>query len=111
MFNPYAYNPYQQAQPYQKQELIRVNGRPGAEAYQMPPNSSALLLDESAPLVWLAQTDGAGYKTLTAYDINPHQPEPQVDVKSLIDRIERLEGIVNEKSHTASSRKKQSEAD
>jgi hypothetical protein len=35
----------------QRQEVVRVNGRNGAEAYQMAPNSSALLLDESAPVV------------------------------------------------------------
>jgi hypothetical protein len=35
----------------QHQEVVRVNGRNGAEAYQMAPNSSVLLLDESAPVV------------------------------------------------------------
>jgi hypothetical protein len=43
------YNPYQQISNHQ--EVIRVNGRQGAEAYQMAPNSSVLLLDENAPVV------------------------------------------------------------
>ena len=47
-----------------KQEVIKVNGKNGANAFQLAPDSSALLLDTSAPLVWLVQTDGAGYKTL-----------------------------------------------
>jgi len=85
-----------------KQEIIRVNGRQGAEAYQMMPNSSVLLLDETAPIVWLAQTDGAGYKTLTAYDVKPHVPEKPVDVKTLEERIAKLEAIINE-SNTAKS--------
>ncbi len=117
MYNPYAnFNPYQQiqAQPSytgQRQDLVRVNGKPGAEAYQMPPNSSALLLDESAPIVWLAQTDGAGYKPLSPYSITPYQPEPPVDVKSLVGRIERLEGLINDKPNSSSGRKNKSESD
>lgn len=54
-----------------RREVIRVNGRGGVDAYRMPPNSSELLLDETAPLVWLVQTDGAGYKTATAFDLTP----------------------------------------
>ena len=102
MYNPYnPYNPYQQNQqsfmPSQapRQELVKVNGRPGAEAYQMAPNSSALLLDETAPIVWLVQTDGAGYKSLSPYSISPYQPEPPVDVKSLLQRVEKLEAMIN----------------
>ena len=55
-----------------KQEVVRVNGKNGAEAFQMLPNSSILLLDETAPIVWLKTTDGAGYPTITPYDISPH---------------------------------------
>ena len=101
---PYYRNPYLS----QKQDLVRVNGKPGAEAYQMAPNSSALLLDESAPLVWLAQTDGAGYKTLSPYTITPYQPEPPVDTKSLLQRVERLEGLINDKPNSSGSRKQKS---
>lgn len=50
-------------------EVIRVNGRAGAEAFQMGENSSVLLLDETANIIWFAQTDGAGYKTLTPFTI------------------------------------------
>lgn len=97
-FNPYNSNPYPTAQPSypsQRQEIVKVNGRPGAEAYQMPANSSVLLLDETAPVVWLAQTDGAGYKTVMPYDIKPHQAEKPVDVKSLLQRVEKLEAMIN----------------
>lgn len=78
---------------YNRCDVIRVNGENGARAYQLAPNSSILLLDETAPIIWLAQTDGAGYKTLSAYDITPHkEPEP-VDLKALSDRIARLESM------------------
>lgn len=84
----------------QKQEVVRVNGKNGAQAYQMPPNSSILLLDVTAPIVWLKITDGAGYPTITPYDISPHKVEPvqvqTADTQALQERIIRLENIVNE---------------
>lgn len=81
--------------PLQRMEIIRVNGENGARAYQMAPNSSVMLLDESAPLVWLAQTDGAGYKTVTPYTITPYQAAPAPDYSSLVGRIERLEALIH----------------
>jgi len=39
----------------------------------MAPNSDALVLDETAPMIWYAQTDGTGYLTVTPFDISPHQ--------------------------------------
>ena len=100
---PYAYpnlyqNPtYQQTMP---QQVIKVHGKNGADMYRMSPNSSVLLLDELEPLVYLAQTDGAGYKTITAYDIQLHQELPPVDTHSLEQRISRLEEILNESNFT-----------
>ena len=89
MFN----QPFMFQQP-QRTEIIHVNGENGATAFQMMPNSQALLLDDTAPLVWLAQTDGAGYKTLTPYEIKPY--EKKEPIKSLEERIERLEAMLNE---------------
>lgn len=80
----------------QRYEIIRVNGENGAQAFQMAPNSSALLLDETAPIVWLVQTDGAGYKTAKPFSISPYQPQPPVDVHALEARINRLEALINE---------------
>jgi len=95
-FNQYQmYNPYQ---PQARSEVIRVTGENGARMYQMPPNSSALLLDESEPIVWLKQTDGAGYPTITPYKITPFTPESPV--KGLEERITRLEEIINAKSNS-----------
>lgn len=81
-----------------KYDVIHVNGQNGAQALQMAPNSSAIVMDDTAPLVWLCQTDGAGYKTVRAFDISPHQDSQPVDVGSLEARIQRLEEIVNDKS-------------
>ena len=101
-YNPYGTN-------YSRYEIIRVNGENGAKAFQMAPNSNILLLDENDPIIWLAQTDGAGYKTVTPYQITPYQPDPVIDpqteqtLKMLNDmdqRIKELEEKVNAKSNT-----------
>lgn len=89
-----AFIPWGQYQP-QRTEIIRVNGENGARAFQMAPNSSVLLMDEFAPLVWMAQTDGAGYKTVTPFKIAPYQADPAPDLGSLEGRIKRLEDMLN----------------
>ena len=101
MYNPFApAMPFQQGpmmyqQPQQQTQVVRVNGEAGARTYQIGPNSSALLLDESGALVWLVTTDGAGYKTVGAYDITPHQQPAAADYSSLETRIKRLEDMIN----------------
>ena len=114
----YGYGNYPQQNPYQQRlnmmemgqlpryEIIRVNGENGARALQMAPNSNVLLLDETADLVWLAQTDGAGYKTVTPYTISPYQPTPQVSVSDLEARIARLEERLNEHDPAATGAKR-----
>ena len=94
-------------------KVIEVTGRAGAEAYQLGPDSSILLLDNTAPIVWLVKTDGAGYKTLAAYDIKPHEEAKPVDhFKELEDRISKLEETVNAKqSNTTNARRKSDAAE
>ena len=102
----YGYPPPMRGPMIPRQEITRVNGRNGAMAVQMAPNSSVLVLDETAPLVWLCQTDGAGYLTVTPFDIAPHQEAPQVSVNDLSARLARLEEIVNGKPDAGSSKQK-----
>ena len=105
---PYAYpfqsNPFGFQPP--QQQVVRVNGRGGAETYALAPNSSALLLDETAPVVWLVQTDGAGYKTLNPYNIEPVKPAPSVDVSSLESRVAKLEELIHDKPDSRSAEHK-----
>ena len=93
------FNSFQNA-PYQtltaRQEIIRVCGENGARAYQMAPNSSVLLLDENNPVIYLKQSDGAGYSTLTSYKISPCEPEKQINTNDLEKRISRLEELIYE---------------
>lgn len=89
----------------QRAEVPAVTGKNGAEAYALPPNSSVLLLDNSAPVVWLKVTDGAGYPTVTGYKIEPLQAQQQPDFNALENRIARLEAVINGKSDIGSTRK------
>ena len=82
--------------------IVRVNGRPGAETYQMAPNSEILLLDETQPVVWLKITDGAGYARLIPYNITPHEEE-KIDYKSIDERLKRLEDYINGKPDAVTS--------
>lgn len=93
----YNYNPYMMPQfNNNRQQIVRVNGMGGAQAFQMMPNSSALLLDENQPLLYLAQTDGAGYKTVTTFKIEAYTPEPEIDLEA---RIKKLEEMVYHGNH------------
>ena len=93
-YTPFAqnFNPVQASG--QPMQVVRVNGRNGAEAYGLGPNSSALLLDEGGTLVWLVTSDGAGYKTVAAYDIVPHKEQPAKEYTDLETRVKRLEDMI-----------------
>ena len=98
-------SPYNYYQPHY--DIIQVKGKNGAEALQMAPNSKVLLLDETDPLVWFVQTDGAGYKTITPYSITPYEPAPPIDLNALEARITSLEEKLNAKSNTGTNKKQQ----
>ena len=85
-------------------EIIRVNGEAGAKNFRMGPNSNALLLDNTAPRVWLAQTDGTGYLTVEPFKVIPEQQAEQVDLNNLAARVAQLEEIINDKSNSFSTK-------
>ncbi len=110
-YNPNIY-PYPQNtfNTMPKYEIIKVNGEAGAKSFRMAPNSSALLLDETAPIIWLVQTDGAGYSTAIAYDITLHKDVPPININELAARVSQLEETINAKSNFRANKqpKKQS---
>ena len=77
--NPYAnllaqnqyYNPQmnnQQIFPQeQPQNLIRVNGIDGAKAYQMNANSTVALFDSNEDILYIKNTDGAGFPSIRMF--------------------------------------------
>lgn len=100
-------NPFPYPTPFSNSiEIPHVNGQNGAMAYQMPSNSSILLLDDNSPIVYLVKTDSACYKSITPYEIREYKPKPPVDMESLLNRLDALERRVNEsdiKSNQSSS--------
>ena len=58
--------PFQAIQ--QTQNIQYVNGRTGADAYQMGANSSVILMDQNDSRFYLKQTDANGRATVRAYD-------------------------------------------
>lgn len=80
------------------QQVIQVAGRQSIDTLQMSPNSSVLIMDTSAPIVWLCVSDGLGKVTATAYDITLHQDTPAFDIagfaESVEDRLSALESKI-----------------
>lgn len=99
-YNPYGgyYTAPQTApqQPQIQQNILKVNGANGANAIQLRPNSSVLAIDNTQPVVWLAQTDGAGYKTVTPYAITPVQDVRETKIQQMETEIAELKQIVEE---------------
>lgn len=116
-YNPYQY--YQQPQPQPQnllppQQIMQTNGRPTFEAFKMSPNSSILLADTTAPIVWKCSTDGLGNVTSEAFDISPHKETPELDTMAILtemnNRISRLEELANAKSTVRKSTSKRNDA-
>ena len=106
MFNPYLsqYNPQQQYTSFQQpnilppQQILQAKGKASIDMLRMSPNSSVLIADETAPIVWKCTSDSLGNVSAIPFDISPHKDEEQkaqenlsVSVSSLEERIRRLE--------------------
>ena len=90
IFNP---NP---TQILPRQQIIQVNGKASVDTIQLEPNSSVLVMDTSAPIVWMCVSDGVGKVTSTPYDITIHQEKPLPDITSFETRIDSLEKSIKE---------------
>ena len=115
MFPSQVYNPFAPSAPlYQApaapqantlpaQQVLQASGKASIDAIRMAPNSSALVMDTTAPLVWLCTSDSLGNVTSVAYDITPHKEAPPVDVAGLETRIAEIEKRMEELSHADQS--------
>jgi hypothetical protein len=92
------YYPQQSTPSLPAQQILKVNGEESVRQVRMAPNSSALAMDTTAPIVWLLVSDGVGSVTSTPYDISEHKMDQR---QSLEERILILEEKINEltKSH------------
>lgn len=59
----------------QTQNIQYVNGRQSAESYQMPSNSSVILMDSNQARFYLKQTDASGLATVKSYDFKETEIE------------------------------------
>lgn len=124
MYNPYS-NPYGYNQPnafqqniLPQQQIIQVNGKASVDTIQLAPNSSILVMDTSAPIVWMCVSDGIGKVTATPYDIVVHKEDPPIDMKNVETRIAviekalaEMEDKINVKSNASRSKSKSSLSD
>ena len=74
--------------------MPEANGMNGANAYQIGVNSSVSLLDTNLPIVYLKQTDGGGYATVSAFDLVPHKDTATKTIEDILDHA--LKNIINE---------------
>ena len=117
MYNPYQAIPYSgfqspfasmmlQQQPVQPQpapaanalppqQVLQANGKASIDALRMAPNSSVLIMDTTAPIVWLCASDGIGNVSATAYDITAHKEPAAKAAEDLDARLTKVEGTVN----------------
>jgi hypothetical protein len=98
-----------------QQQIIQVNGKASVDTIQLAPNSSVLVMDTSAPIVWMCVSDGVGKVTATPYDITIHKEAPPIDMTTIEERITRLERVIEEvqngKSYASITESKQNIAD
>lgn len=105
MYNPYLnnyaqnnYTPYNaqnamyNASMNQGQQLIRVNGLEGAKAYQMGANSTVALFDSNNDIMYVKNTDGAGFGSIRAFkfsemDLNSSAPVAEYATKNELEQL------------------------
>lgn len=88
--------PYQNM--LQPQQILQANGKASIDALRLAPNSSVLIADSTAPIIWKCVSDSLGNVTATAFDITLHKDEAQVEkeqtvekLNEIVERLNRLE--------------------
>lgn len=61
--------------PPQQQTVQYVNDRASVDSYQLPANSSVILMDSNLPRFYLKQTDASGMATVKSYDFKETEKE------------------------------------
>ena len=73
----------------------QASGEKGVRAMPMGPNSQEIFMDTDAPLVWFVMTDeNANKVTVSGFKSEPYVPEPEPNVKELLERIDKLEEMI-----------------
>lgn len=108
--NPYGAYPQQyvspavpQVQNVNRQSIIWVNGEEGARAYQLAPNSSAMLLDaENEGRFYIKTTDNIGMCTIRVFDYKeiidvtpPSMPTQDMSMYATRQELQELKDMIN----------------
>lgn len=83
----------------QQQTIQYVNGKQSAESYQMPANSSVILMDSNTNKFYLKQTDASGIATIRTYDFRESKDDKPAEyvTKSEFEQFKaKLKGGRNE---------------
>ena len=59
----------------QQQTIQYVNDRASVDSYQLPANSSVILMDSNLPRFYVKQTDASGMATIKSYDFKETEKE------------------------------------
>ena len=79
-----------------KQQVLQANGKASIDALRLAPNSSVLVMDATAPIIWLCVSDGIVTVTAKAYDITEHLDAPGADMNDIHKRLEAVEKRIEE---------------
>ena len=105
----YPIYPYQSFQttpivPQATQTIQYVNGKQSAESYQMPANSSVILMDSNTSRFYLKQTDASGMATIKTYDFKEIEADKPTEyvTKSEFEQFKaKLKGEKHESTNDA----------
>ena len=84
-------NPYMNNNVLPPQQILQANGKTSIDALKMAPNSSVLIADNTAPIVWKCVSDGIGNVTAEAFDIIPHKTQEQIEKDNLTITLQNIE--------------------
>ena len=91
---------YNNFMPLPQEKITMVNGFNGANAIRLGVDSSKLVLDNSGDILWCITTDGAGYKTVKPYKLEPMDMPLNPEYKSFDERLSKIEeqlgGLIRE---------------
>ena len=98
MFSPYnwATMPRYNAAP--------IHGENAAWQFPMGPSSEIYLPDADQDIIWWIRTDGAGIRTVQAFDVKPHESPAPIDTNDLAERLAAVEEWINAKQNKPNAR-------
>ena len=86
----YPYN-FQNQNTIPYQQILQANGKGSIDQLKLAPNSSVLIADSTAPIIWKCVSDSLGNVSSQAFDVTPHKDEEELRRETLDQRIDAIE--------------------